>query len=81
MTDYNTPSPEQIAYVRALQKRLRLPNTILDNHCVATFNTPFADLHKREASRLIDQMIGWDTTLPADLIRAKGQLDLFGVDR
>ena len=73
------PSPEQIAYVRGLQKRLHLPNGILDKHCVARFCKPFDALDRRETSQLLDEMIGWKA-LPADLVRAKGQLDLFRME-
>ena len=75
----NPPSPEQIEYVRGLQKRLHLPNAILDNHCVAKFRNPFAQLDRRETSQLLEQMISWEQ-LPADLMRAKGQIDLFGME-
>ena len=75
----NPPSPEQVDYVRGLQKRLHLPNAILNNHCVAKFRKPFAQLDRRETSQLLEQMISWEQ-LPADLIRAKGQIDLFGME-
>jgi hypothetical protein len=70
------PSPEQLAYVEALRSRLRLPKALLDNHCVATFGSPFADLDRRQASALIDQLKDWEA-IPADLERERGQLDLF----
>lgn len=76
------PSPEQIAYVRSLQKQLRLPNRLLDAHCQATYGAPFADLDKRAVSRLLDELIAWKA-IPADLQREQGQQDLpgFGGDR
>jgi hypothetical protein len=75
----NPPSPEQIEYVRGLQKRLHFPNWILDNHCVGEFQKPFAQLDRREMSLLLEQMISWEQ-LPADLMRAKGQIDLFEME-
>lgn len=70
------PTTPQIDYVRSLQKQLHLPDAILDNHCISTFGAEFAQLDRHAVSRLIDQMIQWEQ-LPADLMRAKGQRDLF----
>lgn len=76
---FNDPSPEQIAFARGLQKRLHLPDALLENHCVERFRKPFARLDRREMSALLEQLIGWEA-LPPDLMRAKGQLDLFGME-
>jgi len=56
----NPPSPEQVSYVRGLQKRLHLPNAILDNHCVEKFRKPFAQLDRREmvATPRTDDLVG-----------------------
>jgi hypothetical protein len=73
----SAPTPDQLAYVAGLQKRLHLPDALLDNHAVATFGKPVRDLDRREVSRLLDEMTKWEA-LPADLMRAKGQVDLPG---
>ena len=75
----NPPSDPQISYVRALQKKLHLPNALLDGHCVEKFRKPFAQLDRRETSLLLEEMISWEQ-LPVDLMRAKGQMDLFGME-
>lgn len=66
----------QITYVRALQRRLRLPDRTLDQYCTERFGRPFADLDRDQASVLLDEMVGWED-VPASLKRAMGQLDLF----
>jgi hypothetical protein len=74
----NPPTTKQDDHVRALQRKLRLPNALLDNHCIARFGAAYAALDRRTVSELIDEMIGWES-LPADLARAKGQADLPGI--
>lgn len=69
----------QLDYVRDLQRRLRLPDHILDTHCASRFGVPFAGLDRRQASQLIDELKGW-TAIPADLQRAMGQRDLPGME-
>lgn len=64
-------------YVEGLRKRLNLPNRMLDSHCIACFGCPFAELDRADMSALIDEMKGW-TTIPAQLEREAGQLDLVG---
>jgi hypothetical protein len=71
------PTPDQLSYVTGLQKRLHLPDALLDSHCITTFKKQFAALDRREVSRLLEAMVRWEQ-LPAELMRAKGQLDLFG---
>jgi hypothetical protein len=70
------PSEKQLAYVESIQKRLHLPDALLDNHCQQRFRKPFRALSRSECSDLLDEMIGWES-LPADFQRAKGQRDLF----
>jgi|GEM_PF-6241628 len=67
---------KQVAFVRALQRQHRLPDRMLDSHCEATFGAPFAGLDRGQVSALIDEMVSWQA-VPADLMRAQGQLDLF----
>lgn len=70
------PTEPQITYVRSLQRRLHLPDPLLDDHCLRRFNARFAHLDRQQVSDLLDEMIGWET-LPAAMQRALGQLDLF----
>lgn len=70
------PTERQVSYIRALQHRLRLPDRMLDDHCVATFGQKFASLNRGQASDLIDQLAKWEA-VPADLQRMQGQQDLF----
>lgn len=70
-------TPAQLDYVRGLQRRLRLPDRMLDEHCRGRFRKPLAELSRREMSDLLDEMIGWEA-LPANLQRAMGQRDLPG---
>jgi hypothetical protein len=67
---------KQDGFVKTLQRRLKLPDVRLDNHCDQRFGRPYASLDRRQASDLIDEMLSWQD-LPADLMRAKGQQDLF----
>lgn len=67
----------QVDYVRSIQRRLRLPNRLLDAHCEGRFGAAFAGLDRAQASALIDEMKGWEA-LPAGLRRAMGQRDLPG---
>lgn len=78
MIGEQTITGPQREYVEGIAKRLRLPLRTLDDHCVRRFGRPLADLTKREASALLDEMIDWKA-LPAELQRAMGQLDLFSV--
>jgi hypothetical protein len=74
-----TATEPQVAYVRALQRKLSLPDALLDRLCYDTYGRAFASLDVRLCSALINQMKEWEQ-LPADLMRAKGQMDLFGSD-
>lgn len=72
------PTPAQTDFVRALQKQLRLPNFLLDQHCQTRWRRPFAELTRREVSELLDELQAWKA-IPADLQRAMGQQDLPGL--
>jgi hypothetical protein len=67
----------QISYVRGIQKRLHLPDTLLDKHCVTRFKAPFEQLDRGQVSELLNDMVAWQE-LPAEFQRAKGQQDLPG---
>jgi hypothetical protein len=71
------PTEKQVAYLRALQRKLRLPNRLLDQHCEASFGAPFAGIDRAQASKLIDELAGWEER-PAEMSRAMGQVDLPG---
>lgn len=77
-TNDSTVTTPQTEYVRALQRRLRLPDRMLDDWCVQRFGVPFAGIDRRQASALIDELKEWQA-LPAELMRAQGQLDLMGM--
>lgn len=70
------PSEPQLRYVKALCRRLNVPEHLLDNHCVQRFGKPFNKITMSECSLLIDELKDW-TALPADMQRAMGQQDLF----
>lgn len=74
------PTDAQTSYVRGIQKRLHLPDRMLDDHCVTRFRAPFAQLDRAQVSALLDEMLGWQA-LPADMARAMGQRDLPGFGR
>ncbi len=76
-----TPDPTtlQVDYVRSLQRRLRLPDRLLDKHCVTRFDSPFSALTRAQVSSLLDELIGWQD-IPADMRRAQGQQDLPGFE-
>ena len=62
-----------------MQRRLRLPDALLDNHCVQRFGAPFARLGRGDVSALIDELKAW-VDVPADLRRAQGQRGLPGFE-
>lgn len=76
----NPPTTKQDDYVRGLQRKLRLPNALLDNHCIARFGACYAALDRASVSALIDEMTGWEA-IPADLQRVNGQTDVPGFGR
>jgi hypothetical protein len=41
------PTEAQTNYVRGIQKRLHLPDRMLDDHCMTRFRAPFAQLDRR----------------------------------
>jgi hypothetical protein len=67
---------DQVDYVRGIQRRLKLPDRLMDDHCVKRFGKPLRELTKREGSALLEEIIPWQQ-LPAEMQRAMGQLDLF----
>lgn len=66
----------QRQFVDGLRKRLSLSKPLLDNHCVARFGCPLAELDRAALSALIDEMQGW-RAIPAQLARESGQQDLW----
>lgn len=70
------PTEPQTDYIAALVKGLHIPKRMLDDHCVREFGRPFAEIDRRQASWLIDQLLAWQEN-DAELRRAMGQLDLF----
>lgn len=71
------PTDRQVGFVRVLQRKLHLPDTLLDNHTIATYGAPFAAITVAQCSELIDTLLAWEQ-VPAELQRLTGQLDLFG---
>lgn len=69
-------SPEQRDYLVILQKRLAFPDGLLDQWCVQNMGMKVRDMDRGEVSRLIEKLKEWKQ-LPPDLMRAKGQMDLF----
>jgi hypothetical protein len=72
------PTERQTKYLDALRARLNLPGRMLDDHCAKRFGAPFAAIDKRQASDLIDELVGWQEA-PAELRREMGQLDMPGM--
>lgn len=72
------PTERQTKYLRALQKRWSLSNSVFDSYCENLFGHRFRDIDKREASDLIEKMTTWES-LPADVRRSTGQQGLPGV--
>ena len=73
------PTPKQTDYVRGLQRKLRLPDRMLDDHCTRRFGVPFRDLDRAQVSALLDELIGWQA-IPAELQVAQGQTRLPGLE-
>jgi hypothetical protein len=73
---FNEPTLKQLNYVAVLQKKLGLSDAALDLHCENRFDRPFLECSRAQVSALIDQLVTWKT-VPDDLRRAMGQLDLF----
>jgi hypothetical protein len=71
-------TPAQTDYVRALQRKLRLPNRMLDDHRARRFGGPFAELDRRQASALLDELVTWEA-LPAEMQITLGQQALPGL--
>lgn len=64
-------------YVRALCKKLSLPERLLDDHTIKTFGKRWRQLTVSEGRQLLDEMIGWQR-LPVEFERAKGQTTMPG---
>lgn len=74
----NRPITEpQMLYLRAMQRKLKLPDRMIDDLCVQRFKRRFAELDIRQASALIEEMKEWQA-IPAQLQREMGQVDLPG---
>jgi hypothetical protein len=71
-------SEKQLGLIRVLQRQLRCPDDLLDRWCEQQFGCALAIIDRRQASILIDQLKSWES-LPAELERMRGQLDLFTV--
>ena len=67
----------QVAYVRGMQKRLQLSDRLLDAWCERQFGVAFGALTIGDCRTLIDQMTNW-ASIPAELMRLTGQMDMFG---
>jgi hypothetical protein len=74
------PTDRQIDYARAIQRKLHMPDRMLDHHCRGKFGKPFAGLDRAEMSRLIDQIAPW-VEMPSEMLIAMGQQDLPGFGR
>jgi hypothetical protein len=72
------PSDAQLTYIRGLQKKLRITESMLNGHCQRKYDGPFDALDIRQASALIVEMVQWKAA-PAELLREQGQMDLFEV--
>jgi hypothetical protein len=71
----------QLNFIAALQKRLHLSKTLLDNHVQRTYGYSFDALSRADASSLIDEMKGWTEIsdgVPDVIRREAGQTDLPG---
>lgn len=73
----NPPTYKQLGFIRQLAKKHKMTGLMLDLRCEQRFGVPLASIDKSQASALIDEMSAWES-VPADLRRASGQLDLFG---
>ena len=78
MTVAYPPTERQVAYVRAIQRRLSIPNALLDNHCIVRYGDPFEALDRTRVSDLIEELAAWESK-PPDMRRAQGQTDLPGM--
>lgn len=71
------PTERQAAYVRGMQKRLHLSDRLLDTWCQDRYGRVFGALAVSQCSALIDQMKDWES-IPPELMRLTGQMDMFG---
>ena len=73
------PTTKQIDFVFALQKRHRLTDDQLNQLCDTRFGRIFNMIDRGQMSTLIDEMLAWQT-VPAELQRIAGQIDLPGME-
>lgn len=73
-------TPDQVDYVRILQRSLSLSNALLEAQCVKAFGAPFAELDRAQCSHLIDTLKGWKELhgVPREVRVLAGQTELFG---
>lgn len=77
MTNTTRITRDQVSYLRTLHQRHHVPDTTFDAWVADRFGCRLHELHRTDASRLIDEVKAW-TSVPPDIRRAMGQLDLFG---
>ena len=73
------PTEPQREFMAILQKRLSIPDDVLDRYCRKTFGCPLVRLRVGQASELLDAMQEWKVA-PAEIQRMKGQVDLPGLE-
>lgn len=71
------PTVPQLEYIDALAKGLHLPRRMLSDFCVREFGKPFAELDRRQASRLIDALKAWQEN-EREMRIAMGQAEMPG---
>jgi hypothetical protein len=72
------PTDRQVAYRDDLARRLSIAPAQLEAFCRARYHVPLAELSRADCSLLIAQLEAWADD-PADLYRARGQIDLPGM--
>jgi hypothetical protein len=60
----NAPTPDQLSYVAGLQKKLHLPDALLNRVCQDRFGRLFAELDRRQVSKLLEEMVTWSSYRP-----------------
>ncbi len=68
---------KQTDYVAVLKQRLHLSTDWFTGYCVATYGGEPEQLDIPTCSALIGEMVDW-TERPDKLLRAQGQIDMFG---
>lgn len=54
--DNVSPTEKQTTYARSLQRRLHLPDRMLDDHCASRFGAAFRHLNRAQVSTLLDDL-------------------------